>query len=378
MARDGSLTLFRVRGVPIKAHWTLLLVIPYLAVALSQQFDAIAILAGVAPDHLAVRPAVWGLLIAIGLFASVAIHELAHAQIATRYGVRVRSITLMLLGGASALSRSPQRPLHEALMAIAGPIASLVLGFACAASYALFDLAPDWQMSLFYLATINIALGLFNMLPAFPMDGGRILRALLAARLGRPRATEIAVAIGKLCAVTLGIFAIAQLRLSLGLVALYVYVSAASELVSEQICDWLVPLSVTDLLSRAPAPVIDGSAGLSTAAQRLTELQRLELVVVGASGPIAIVDADDVARLGAAHAGGSLAALAPLLPARFVVVPKGETANGALTIAAERDAPYVVVVEPQGTVIGLVGPRDIERTIRLRAMRGNPPHEVAA
>src|SRR6202012_1233181 len=154
MRHSGSWTLFRVRGVPIRAHWTLLLIVPYLAVAMTSQFRQLAEVAGV-HERLALPPFVWGCLLAIALFASVALHELGHTWVALRYGGKVHSITLMLVGGVSQMSRAPARPRDEALMALAGPVTSFALAAICGGIYAIARGVPDLAVAMFYLGAMN-------------------------------------------------------------------------------------------------------------------------------------------------------------------------------------------------------------------------------
>ncbi len=375
MIRHGSVTVFRVRGVPVRLHWTLLLVIPYLAVALSYQFRSIAHLAGVEKADLTLPPLVWGALLAVALFASVAVHELAHTFLALRFGGRVRSITLMLVGGVSQLSRAPTRPLHEGLMAAAGPAMSFVLGALCFAGYAVIGGGADVRMALFYIGVMNVSLGVFNLLPAFPMDGGRVLRAVLAARVGRSRATAIAATVGRVCAIGLGILAILEVNLLLGLIALFVYSGATAEAASERITQSIHGLRVTDFLpSRGQPPVIASGENLDDALRRMSDLDRLELVVIDRSGPIAVIEADDVTRLARANPGTPIESVVAQLGARYVVAPDTTAADQALAAAAEQGATYVVVVDPSATVTGLIGPRDVARTLKLRAVRGYPTH----
>lgn len=380
MVRDGSLTLFRIRGIPIRAHWTFFLIVPYLAIAMTYQFTSIAITAGVAPARLALPPAAWGILLALALFASIALHELAHAFVAVRFGARVRAITLMLVGGATQMSHSPTRPLHEALVASAGPLASLAIGAASAITYALAEPSPDGQMALFYLATVNITLALFNLLPAFPMDGGRVLRAILAAKLGRTKATQIAASTGKFFALALGTVAVLELHLLLLFVAVFIYAGASSESAGDLIASALGDLQVVELVAHQRLPVIDASERLADAARKMDQLERLELVVVDSRGPVAVIEADDLARLAGDHASWPLEALLSHLPARFVVVSKTDRFGLALEAAAQDDARYVVVVEPPATVLGLIGPREIDRAVKLRvvAAASEPTHHAHA
>src|SRR5579883_3193396 len=155
MRTQGSLTLFYVRGIPIRAHWTLFLIIPYIATVFSVNFAEVANTAGVAANHLTLPPLFWGALLAISLFASIALHELAHSLLAIRYGGRIREITLMLIGGVSQIEQMPRGRRKEALMAAAGPATSLALFVLLMLLYRLIAKDyPDLRMGVFYLAHI--------------------------------------------------------------------------------------------------------------------------------------------------------------------------------------------------------------------------------
>jgi Zn-dependent protease/CBS domain-containing protein len=386
MVRDASLTLFRVRGVPIRAHWTLALALPYLAVALSAEFQDMAELAGVRREQLALPALVWGLLLALGLFASIAIHELAHSLVAIRLGGRVRSILLMLLGGASRLAHLPRRPYDEAAIAAAGPVASLALGGALyVAQLGVAAGPPDLRMALFYLAAMNVVLGVFNLIPAFPMDGGRLLRAALAPRLSRRRATRIAAALGKLCAIGFGLLGLWSASLLVILSAVFVYVGAHAELERERIRDALDGLRLVDLLPpvRRPPPLVAADVPVSEALSRVRELDRQELVVIDAAGaPVAVLRASDLSRAPAGDPSAiAIGELAARLPVRHVVVPGDSSASEAIERAAEARATHVIVVDPAaarpGDPIGLVTAADVARTVALQTFANragaNPP-----
>jgi Zn-dependent protease len=139
---------------------------------------------------------VLGLLV---LFASVLVHELGHALVARRHGVSIIGIDLHFFGGAAKLTQMPDSPRTEIAIAAAGPAVSFVLGLAAFGLYVLTGFSP-----LRYVAIINALLGGFNLLPALPMDGGRILRALLSRRMGHLRATTAAVKVARICALGLG------------------------------------------------------------------------------------------------------------------------------------------------------------------------------
>ena len=189
------LTLFRVGGIDIgiDLSWAILFLLITWSLARGLFPVVHAGLAG---------PVYWWMAIAgaLGLFASVLVHELAHALMARRDGVPVRSITLFLFGGVAEMAHDPERPRAEMRMAIVGPLASAVLALAL---WGLAELGASaaWPVALVgvlaYLAAINMVVAVFNLLPAFPMDGGRVLRAALWAWRGDLRwATRIASSIG--------------------------------------------------------------------------------------------------------------------------------------------------------------------------------------
>ena len=374
MFQHGSLTLFRVRGVPIRAHWTLLLILPYLALVLSLQFPWVAQLAGVEGERLGLPPFLWGAILAAALFASVTLHELAHTFVALRYGGRVQSITLMIMGGVSQIVRMPRGAYHEAIMAIAGPATSLALGGVLYAGFAVSgDMPVDLQMGLFYLAAMNLTLGVFNLLPAFPMDGGRILRALLAASIGRERATAIAANVGKAFAVGFGLLGLMGPNFLLLLVAAFIYSGAQAEAAAERMRSSLTGLHVNDLMPArlAPVPAIAGTASLQDALDRMRELDRLELLVLDALGhPIAVIDARDLTVISRRSLPTTVGEFVRLLPTRHVVVDAHATASEALEQAAEAGATYLLVVDMQSDrpheIIALIAADDLAKSVTLR------------
>jgi len=175
-----------------------------------------------------------GLLFGLAFIASITLHELGHSAVALRFGCRVREITLMCFGGAAQMARIPTRPWQEFLMALAGPAVSVAIGFACVWSGARLRLPvmagfPLPLNLVQFIGLANFVLAGFNLLPAFPMDGGRLLRALLTPRLGRLRATFIAARLGRIIAVLFGIYGFGAAQWFLVLIAFVVFISAGNE-----------------------------------------------------------------------------------------------------------------------------------------------------
>ncbi|NBD07598.1 site-2 protease family protein [Corallococcus silvisoli] len=230
-ARPGALRVGSFRGVPIRVHFSLLVVLPLLALSFGGALQRAADAAHVPPEALGGHPWAWGLAVAVGLFVSVLLHEMAHTFYALRHGGQVNGITLMIVGGVSELTEAPKRPRDEALMALVGPLTSLGLAaFLGGVTWFLHGLGMfQVQFACFTLATLNGVLGVFNLLPAFPMDGGRIVRAALTPRLGVWRATRVAVGLGRLFALLFGVWGVVSLNPFTLVVAFVVWMGAENE-----------------------------------------------------------------------------------------------------------------------------------------------------
>jgi len=232
-----------VFGIPLNLDITFLVVLPLFAWAIGSQIgEYVGLLnevwaAGIPVEALTGSPTVWvvGLLAALGLFVGVVLHELGHSVVAMRFGFPIASITLWIFGGIAQLEEMPEDWRQELAIAVAGPVVSVALG---AVSYAAFLAVPAGESAtvatvkflLGYLALVNVALAAFNMLPGFPMDGGRVLRALLARTRPYARATEIAAEVGKLFAVGLALLGLfGGGGLFLVAIAFFIYIGAASE-----------------------------------------------------------------------------------------------------------------------------------------------------
>jgi Zn-dependent protease len=188
--------------------------------------------------------ALYGVFLTLVLFAIVVLHELGHSLVAKRYGITVYDIVLLPIGGVARLGRMPEKPSQELWVALAGPAVnlalSLITGPILLVALALRTIAglparmpsvtsPGWLNFVAFLLMVNVSLFLFNMLPAFPMDGGRALRALLAMKFSYRRATRVAVAGGRLFAVAFAIVGVLTANIFLTVVALFVFTGAGSE-----------------------------------------------------------------------------------------------------------------------------------------------------
>jgi Zn-dependent protease/CBS domain-containing protein len=224
-------------GIPIELHLTFILLIAavFILSIPTQQF--------------------YRFTIVLFLFVFVVFHELAHSIIARHYGIKVRKIILYPIGGVSEIEEIPDNPSQEWRMAVAGPLTSIVIGVALlvvtiAISTQTFTLATFTTFTgnfLTDLATLNIFLGAFNLIPAFPMDGGRVFRALLAERLKYSDATRYAVYLGKIFGITMVLVGFVY-SFFLILVGIFVYIGASEEAEQTIISTTLAGVRVKDVM----------------------------------------------------------------------------------------------------------------------------------
>jgi len=362
MQAKSTFLVARVRGIPIRIHVTFLLVLPFLAYAFGQRFAEAAHLAGTPPEQLVGSPWLWGLALALALFASVLGHELAHSLYALGHGGKVRAITLHLVGGVSELSVPPR---SEMLMALAGPATSLVLGgvFVGLARLARGTQLPNVSFAVFYLGQLNLILAVFNMLPAFPMDGGRVLRGALARKMGPVRATRIAARIGRGFAIVFAALGFLSLNILLLFVSFVVYVGAQTEARDVLLRAVLGDVRVREFMSPIEAG-IDAEETLLGVADRMIRERRTAYPVTDGGRVIGFVTADAVKRVPSENRARTLARQA-VQPT--TTVDAEERLADVLHLVGEAGLAEVAVVDA-GRLIGTLSARDIARGLDLREL----------
>ncbi|MEA3281374.1 MAG: site-2 protease family protein [Euryarchaeota archaeon] len=256
-----SIRIGKVMGIPIKIHISFLLVLVLFPIVFSK--DAEFGFADVASVPLRYALA---LTLTLLIFTCVLLHELGHSWVAMKYGIGIRSIMLIILGGIAVMEEVPRNPRAEMRISIAGPLVSLAIGVFCYISYACLDSCNITQLPVIthipYLlrsiAYINIGLFVFNLLPAFPMDGGRVLRAWYAGRIPYLQATRKAVNIGKMFAIIMAVFGLlVPDAMWFILIAFFIYIGASEEEKYTEVSVTLEGISVRDLMTREIAYVQD-------------------------------------------------------------------------------------------------------------------------
>jgi stage IV sporulation protein FB len=268
----------------VRVHWTFLLFLVWLGSAAFFESGAKAAAA------------------AVSFILCVTLHEFGHILAARHFGVRTPEILLLPIGGVSKLERIPERPREELIMAAAGPAVTLaiaallllVLGGLPPTESIFKDTSPRGVLA--QLALANMTLFVFNLLPAFPLDGGRILRAILAHFHGHLRGTQLAAAIGKVAAVVLGIFALSMGHIILLLIAMFIFMAAGTEAGTEEIRGMLVRVPARDVMitefRRLPATAI-----VADAAEELIRTNQTEFPIVDSSGAlVGLLDRDGIVK----------------------------------------------------------------------------------
>lgn len=228
---NWSFKLADFGGTSIRVHYTFLLLLAWLGTVFWLQSGPVA--------------ALDGLLFVILLFACVLLHEFGHVVAARRYGIHTRDITLLPIGGVAALDRMPEKPTQEIIVALAGPAVNLVIAgililiFGARLNFLMPQISPEFAGQLASrLATVNFALAVFNLVPAFPMDGGRVLRALLGFTMDYRKATQVAARVGQGLAIVLGFLGLLG-NPFLVLIAIFIFMAAGAEAYSVSVRDFV-------------------------------------------------------------------------------------------------------------------------------------------
>jgi Zn-dependent protease len=244
------LTLGKPFGIKVSVHWTFLLIIAWVVYIDIQQ-------------GLSVNQILYSVLFVLFIFLCVVIHELSHSLTARKYSIPTRSITLLPIGGVADLEKMPDDPKQELAVSVAGPISNLIIAAILWILLSItgnFDLqAQDFEAInrsnfLIILTFANLMLAAFNLLPVFPMDGGRVLRSILALKLPREQATYIAMNIGKFLAVGLGILGL-YINPFLIVIAVFVFLGAQREYEMVRYSSVLSGYKVKDILIKEYTPL---------------------------------------------------------------------------------------------------------------------------
>ena len=360
-----SLKLGQIAGIGVFVHWTFFLLlawIAYLHVAAGE--DTAMVVRGVA--------------FILALFACVVLHEFGHALTARHFGCKTRDITLLPIGGVARLERIPEVPLQEFWVAVAGPAVNVVIAgilFAVLAglgqAYQYSGLTLVGGAFLVKLLWVNIALVLFNMLPAFPMDGGRVLRALLATQMTRVKATHIAASVGQFMAILFGIAGFLSGNWMLLFIAFFVYVGAQAEAQAVEMRSIFKGFQVRDAMIREFRTLSENDLVADATRESSTSQQKDFPVVDGTTISGLLLHRDLVNALAQ---GQGERRVAELVRRDCLVVQDNEPLDGVLDKMSACGCP-TLLVQREHELVGILSQEQLGKWLMLHSAVRQPSPE---
>lgn len=353
-----SFPIGSVKGTVIRVHLTFLLLLGFIGFANYARGGSAAALASV--------------LYVLALFGCVLLHEFGHVFAARRYGVRTPDVTLLPIGGVARLERIPEKPGQELVVALAGPavnvaIAAVLLLALGGMGGGAFELTDPRQGLPDRLLAANLFLAGFNLVPAFPMDGGRVLRALLAYRMGYAQATRIAAGVGQFLAFLLGMFGLFGGNPLLVFVALFVYLGAAGEAQAVQTREAGRGLLAADAMITRYETLREGD-GIADAADALIRTTQHEFPVVDADGRLRGVLTRDC-LIKALRRDGAKTSVGEAMRREVPQVHCRQALPAAIRLLEAGRLPAIGVTDGEGRLVGYITPENLSELMMVAPSR---------
>jgi len=366
----ASLQIGRLLGIPIKIHISFLLILPLFALsfafASTTLFGFTLGYGGLPID--ALWQLILGLIAALLFFLAVLLHELAHSYVAVRNGYKISGITLFLFGGVSEIESQPKDAPGEAFMAFVGPATSFAIGLGFLPVWYVLDhmIGLGWDIAAItagLTSFYNLLLGAFNILPAFPMDGGRVLRAVLAKRMGFTRATTIAVQVGKFSALIMAVLGFVFFNIWLILIALFIYIGAGEEERGTMVSQALEGLTVGQVMT-FPVSTMSPGDTIRDLLDRIMVEKHMGYPVADGDRLVGIVTLQDAQKVPVDQQ--NAVTVGSVMTTDVLTVTPNTPAMEAIQ-AVSRNRIGRLVVMDQGRIAGIVSRSDLIRILEVRA-----------
>lgn len=365
-----SFEIGKIMGIPIKLHITFLLILPVFAWSFAINPPRL----GFSDLEVPLRYAL-SLAAAVSLFVCVVLHELGHSYVAKKHGTNIQNITLFLFGGVSSMEEIPRDPKIELKMAMAGPGVSFVIGVlfmiiliffkAPGESFAYYlflqPIDNPYLRFVWMIAILNIILGIFNLLPAFPMDGGRVLRAWLAERMPYIRATREAAGIGKMFAILMGIFGLLFSGFWFILIAFFIYIGASEEEKATEINVKLEGIKVKDIMTKEVQTVTSGMS-IEELVDYIFRFKHMGYPVVDDGKLLGIVTFTDVQKVPREER--KAVTVSEVMSRNVISLQEDDDAINALKLATMNQIGRILVKKGE-KISGIVSRSDLMRAIQL-------------
>jgi Zn-dependent protease len=353
-----SFRIARIAGIDVRIHFTFFLLLAWIGFAHYSRGGAPA--------------ALQGLIFICILFLCVLLHEFGHALAAARYGIKTPDITLLPIGGVARLQRMPDRPTEELVVAIAGPLvnvviaAALYIGLGAQMGWVNAIRIEDPQVPMLQrVMLVNVALVVFNLIPAFPMDGGRVLRALLATRLSYARATNIAATVGQFMAFLLGFWGLMGGNPLLIFIALFVYMGAGQEAASTQMRELARHSAVADAMI-SDFRTLPATATLGDAVDALLGTHQREFPTTDDNGAVVGLLTRDDLIAGLKQYGVAAPIATSMKPGVRSIAPTASLEQ-AFSLMNEGQLPALMVLDPRGQAVGMITPENVGELVMIHS-----------
>jgi Zn-dependent protease/predicted transcriptional regulator len=374
-----SFRIGSVAGIPIKLGLSFLLVLPLFAWFIATDVGRVAtFLNGVFGVNLPTSALsagntayILGVVAAVGLFAGVVLHELGHSLVSMRFGYPIDSITLWFLGGIAQMDEMPEDWRQELAVAIAGPVVSVVLGIV---SFVGFLVVPESfagaRFVLGYLALLNVALAAFNLLPGFPMDGGRVVRALLARNRSHAQATQMAANVGKGVAVLLALVGLFGGGIFLIAIALFIYISAGGEAQQAVTNAALQGVTVERVMTRAEdIDAVTPDTSVAELIDRMLDERHTGYPVFDEGELVGMVTLSDAQTVREVERDAYR--VEEVMADDLHTIPADDEAMDALSVMQSEGVGRLPVVDVQGEFVGLVSRTDLMTALTILQSSGS-------
>ncbi|UCD54919.1 MAG: site-2 protease family protein [Candidatus Omnitrophota bacterium] len=347
----GSIRLFKVADISINIHITFFLLL-----------------------LLFLNMGVKWLFLIVAIFFFVTLHELSHSLVAKKFGIRVKEITLLPIGGVASMTKMPDKPYQEFLISLAGPMLNIavVIIFFLPLYYIL---GPEvlfhplsvktFPLTIAHIYWINLILAIFNLIPAFPMDGGRIVRALLAGKLGYQKATKIAVNFGHIFALLFGYIGLINGHILLIIIAVFIYMAASSEELQVDLRETLKKFTIKDIVP-SQFLTLQKEATLSKVLELMFHSHQEDFPVIEGGRMVGFITRSDI--INGIHQHGVSANVSLVMKKDFPVLQERDHLDKVQNIMQENNIKALPVVRDD-SVIGVVTIEDVTRVYSLMSKR---------
>jgi len=360
----SSLKIFTIFGIPVELHITFLLLI---VIIFALAFINIL--------------TYYAAFILVLLFVTVVIHELSHSYLAKRYGVPVERIILLPIGGVSAMGEIPKDPDKELKIAIAGPLTNIIIAIFCFIALIItggigsisinsffITNSPNADINLFLsnFLGINLLLGVFNLLPAFPMDGGRVLRAFFARRMSYVKATKTAATIGKQFAILMAIIGI-FFNFILILVAIFIYIGADQEYKVIMVSSMLEGITVKDIMTKEVA-TLNPDTEVKEALNKMFQKRHMGYPVIDEDNLVGIITFDDISRI---PENKRNIPLKDIMSKKLIIASPDEPVFDSFEKITRNNIGRLPVCD-KGKLVGIISKTDIMQALQMIESKSSP------